>query len=223
MDNFIPILFVVIAFASWIFNLLSQNKAKGRVDAGPKQPVGPPRDRRIQSEIDVFLKEIGGGRKIENAQDDEIFIEIVPEEERAGRQRPRRSIQQRQRSPQPQPVTETPQAEPSIHQLPGSDIAERKGPGSSGLGRNVRKHVSEHMREGMVAEHVQEHLAHDVNKSVRQHLGTSGRDQKTQQQVDHSPKKSHAIVRLLHDPSGMRQAILLSEILSPPKGLRRPS
>jgi hypothetical protein len=223
MERFI--LLIVIGFVYWIFQLVSQNKAKGRVDAGPRRPAGPPRDRRIQSEIDDFLNEIGGGRKIEKARDDDIFIEIAPEKERTGTRQPRRpgrSIQ-RKRSPQPQPVTEPPPADPPVHQRPGSGISERKSPGSTGLGRGVRKHVSEHMREGMVAEHVQEHLAHDVNKSVRQHLGTSFQDQKTQQQVDQSPTTAHAIVKLLYEPSGMRQAIFLSEILSRPKGLRKSS
>ncbi len=219
------ILILVISFAIWIFNLINQSKAKGRVDAGPKRPVGPPRDRRVQNEIDVFLKDIGGGRKIENAQDDDIFIEIVPDEERAVTQQQRRvgrSIQ-RQRSLQPKPVAETPQAQPPIHQRPGSGIDEREGPGSTDLGGGVRQHVSEHMRDGMVAEHVQQHLTHDVNEGVTQHLGISRRDLKTQQRVEQSPPKVHPIVKLLHNPSGMRQAILLSEVLSPPKGLRRSS
>ena len=223
MDKFI--LFLVISFAVWIFNLISQNKAKGRVDAGPRRPAGPPRDRRVQNEIDVFLKEIGGGRKIEIAQDDDIFIEIVPEEERIGTQRQRRLGRTfpQQRSLQPQPVTEMPEAQPPVHQRPGSGIAERKGPGSTNLGSDVRQHVSEHMRDGMVAEHVQQHLAHNVNQSVTQHLGTSRRDSKTQQRVDPLPPSPLAIAKLLHNPSGMRQAILLSEILSRPKGLRRSS
>ena len=138
------ILFLVISFVIWIFNLINQNKAKGRVDAGPKRPVGPPRDRRIQNEIDIFLKDIGAGRKIEDAQDDEIFIEIVPDEERiaAQQQRVGRTFPQH-RSLQPQPVTETPEAQAPIRQRPGSGIAEREGPGSIGLGGGVSQHVSE--------------------------------------------------------------------------------
>ena len=217
------ILFIVISFAIWIFNLLSQKKAKGQVDAGPKRPVGPPRDKRVQNEIDVFLKEIGGGRKIQDAQDDEIFIEIVPDEERIAAQQRRRVGRTfpQHRSLQPQPVTETPEAQPPVHQRPGSGIAERKGPGSTDLGRDVSQHVSEHMREGMVEEHVQQHLDHDVNESVTQHLGTRFQTPETQRRVDRLPQRTHAIVELLHNPTGLQQAILLSEVLSPPKGLRR--
>jgi hypothetical protein len=223
MDKLILIL--VISFAVWIFNLLNQNKAKGRVDAGPGRPAGPPRDRRVQNEIDDFLKEIGGGRKIENARDDDIFIEIVPDDERADAQkqrRVRRALSQ-QRSLQPQPVPETPAAQPPVHKQLGSGIAERKGPGLTGLGGGVSQHVSEHMRTGMVVEHVQQHLGHDFNQIVKEHLGTSSRDLKTPLRVDSLLDITHEIVKLLHNPSGMRQAILLSEVLSPPKGLRRSS
>ena len=79
------------------------------------------------------------------------------------------------------------------------------------------------MRRGRIAQGVEEHLSHDVDKSVMQHLGTFGGREprqaaKPRQDMLAGPS---AIVELLKSRHGIRQAVILSEILSRPKTRRR--
>ena len=99
---------------------------------------------------------------------------------------------------------------------------------SSQLGGDVRSHVSEHMEAGRITEHVATHLDHDVTEGVQQHLGAFGGDDAERfeiidQRRQQTSATARQIVDLLRDPNGVRQAILISEILSPPKGSRRRS
>ena len=197
---------IFIALASFISFLKDKlQKAKAQ-DVG--QPVAPRRDRSLQGEIDRFLQEVSG-KSTERAQAEPI--EIVEIEPSAAR-----------RDPDSQSAGSSRSSAAPPHRSPGSGIAERKLPGSTNLGSSVREHVSQHMQSGRVAHLVEEHLSHDVDKSVMQHLGTFGdrklRQAKPRQDVSGGPG---AIVNLLKSRHGIRQAVILSEILSRPKTRRR--
>ncbi|HEX6986018.1 MAG TPA: hypothetical protein VF170_11615 [Planctomycetaceae bacterium] len=93
----ISIAVLVIAFIGWLVQIVGQ--AKGPQPPGPAnrprpvaqrppgpRPGGPPdrpqprRDERLQSEIDAFLREVAGGRRPKR-EEEEVAIEIIPDEE----------------------------------------------------------------------------------------------------------------------------------------------
>ena len=64
---------------------------------------------------------------------------------------------------------------------------------------------------GRIDQRVKENLSGNVDKSVTQHLGTQGAVP-----PDHpAAGQEHPIVRVLRSPGGVRQAVLISEILTP--------
>jgi len=85
-------------------------------------------------------------------------------------------------------------------------------------GASVSEHVEQHMRTATIADHVEEYLDHDVDKSVVDHLGprTSPRA------ADGSAETGavSAVVQMLRDPVSVRRAIIINEVLMPPKALR---
>lgn len=206
----ITVVIIIIGFVSWVMQTITgQNKRPG-AGGRPRQPPRP-RDGRLQSEIDVFLQEVSGKKP----RSDEVEIEIVPEPER----RPRRVVKQkRPQRPQKARRSETQREKPRSR--PGSKIAQRKGPGSEHLGEEVGDHADQ--LGGGVRSHLQEHMRDRVDERVETHLGSR---RPAPEVVDlHLPGTSlalaHEIITLLRDPAGVRRAIILNEILSPPKGLR---
>ena len=82
------------------------------------------------------------------------------------------------------------------------------------------------MEEGRISGHVATHLDHGVSQEVQQHLGEFGGEDAErfaliERQREQTSAGARQIVNLLRDPNGVRQAILINEILSPPKGSRR--
>jgi hypothetical protein len=201
----ITIVVIVIAFVSWISNLISgKNKAQGG------QARRQPRNPELASEIDAFLEEVGGGR-----QDEQAAIELVSDEELHDR----RGAAQRRRARNEQARRQAAQEQDHARQ-PGSGIAGRVGPGSGDLGSNITSHVAEYMEEDHVDGHVAEHLTHSVNEGVGEHLGQfSGGSAAREDAIearDRTPDE-HPIAALLRSPQGVRQAVILTEIFSRPK------
>lgn len=211
MNNLI--IFLVIAFISWIINLVSKNNDEAKAGGGRAPRPEPPRDGRLQNEIDIFLQEVSGQKKGNARVEEDIPMEIVEVEETPPR---RRNVRQ-QPPRRPSRRQEARETSASEHNRPGPGVAERQKPGSANLGGGVRQHVSEHLSSGDVESHVEEHLAHDVDQSVQQHLGQFS----VGESVDLGAPGTHPLVSLLRSPSGMRQAILMGEILSPPKSQRK--
>ena len=188
---------VVIWILSWIVKAIKGENAAGQAGGQPRQPARP-RNKRLSDEIDVFLKEVGGARRPRRRRPpppEEVPIEIVSDTERPPQ---RRRVK------------------------PGEAISRRQGPGSQDLGAEVRGHVKEHMAAGRVEQEVARDLGRGVQSSVARHLGTfrAGRSTESQRPAATSGTAAQ-IVQMLRDRDGVRQAVLLSEILSQPKGLRR--
>jgi hypothetical protein len=109
---------------------------------------------------------------------------------------------------------------------PGAEFADRHRAGRADLGSNVRSHLAEHMQTGTVDSSVQRHLAHNVNQSVVEHLGDTGGASPTAGTAAtvlrrRTSADAAGILHLLRSRQGIRQAILLNEILSRPKSRRR--
>ncbi len=206
IGGLIAVGFLIISFIGWLSNLISGQKPP----APQRRRPLPNRDRRIQDEIDAFLKEAVQGRKprrkrrppsgrAEILSADEI--EIV-EEPRTHRPAPPSA------KPQHKPVgTLKPKVKPH-------DLAQ-----------NVQSHFKSHMSE-RIDQIVESHLSHEVDKSVTEHLGVFTGEKTTARirarettRIRKGP--AAALVEAMRSKQGVRQAILFNEILSPPLARRQ--
>ena len=200
----ITIVVIVFAFISWISNLISRKQQGQRGQAGGRPPQ--PRNRELASEIDSFLEEVTGNRPTERAT-----IELVSDEElqqRRGTTRQRRARSERF------------EKKPQHLERPGSNIAQRKGPGSGNLGSNLTSHLADYMAEDHVDDHVEEHLTHAVDQNVSEHLGSFSGGSSARSEAIESRGRTpdeHPIAAILRSPDGVRQAVILTEILSRPQ------
>ena len=200
----------------WIVNLINaQNPPpgpKGRPPGGPR-PV--PRDRKVQNEIEQFLREAMGQRPAAGQPP-----QAAPAERPAPRRRPVTPKRVPQTTPPAAKVPVAQRAE-APRQRPGEGISQRETLASRGLGGNVLSHVQEHMAERM-DDQVGRHLPHSVNQNVTDHLGSfSAQDRDTRVGVRPSHPLASGLLRELRRPESMRRAIVVREILAPPKALRR--
>lgn len=218
----ISILFVVIAFLSWIFSVINGNKnqapgPQANPRPQPRPPGGNRRENELQAEINRFLKNVMGQKPddvIELTEDDEVKPQRKPrlpapsQGKRAGAQPPSKK--------QPAQTEATADAGPR----PGGRIAQRKGPGSQSLGTGVQQHLAEHM-QSRVVQQAQEHLSHGVAEKVQQDLGTfSGGEAKAAPPTTTATKpimSASDITAMLRNPNSVRQAIVTSLILNRPK------
>ncbi len=208
----ISLLIFVFAFISWLVNKLNEQQKPPRPVGGQgPQPRPRPREARLQKEIDAFLKQAAGdGKRPERPIEVVDFAQEKRSKETRG-------------LPSEKPVKDRSKRRKSV-----STIADRKPRSSDELGQGVRKHLEEHMKAGRVSSHVDEYLSHDVNRTVESHLGTLNRQSPdansaygTSAQSISDALAAQKIVDLLRDSDGIRQAVILNEILSPPKSLRR--
>lgn len=97
----------------------------------------------------------------------------------------------------------------------------------SAVGSSVTTHVQDHMQE-RVRQEADQHLPHAVDQTVSQHLGDFTADDHDPRQTVKPVVRSRAdipdptgLIAQLHQPAGMRKAIVLQEILSRPRALRK--
>ncbi len=208
IEQLIPVIFVLIGIVSWIMNAIKDRRQE------PERPVRRaknPRDESLQNEIDIFIQEVTDQRN---------------------QTQPRQPAQQ----PKPQPVRRppartqtrpepprTPKKEPPnpVHQRPGDSIASRKGPGSTDLGQGVARHVQQHIESHSVGQESEQRLGHGVQQSVLEHLGKSSSAETSREEGAPESTVIQQVRRLMSSPSSMGQAILINEILSPPRARRR--
>ncbi|MEZ6057142.1 MAG: hypothetical protein R3C01_10595 [Planctomycetaceae bacterium] len=226
----VGIIFFVIAIIGWISNFISGQKEaadrKQRQKANPR--VARNRDAKVQEELDAFLKEATGEQQtwrnkavpIEVSLDDIEVIETPTRKPPAARQQPQQQkakpTPQAQRKPQstrtPNPVSRTAPGAPSgprpvsAIQLTGS---------ASHLASNVNQHVEEHLKR-QVSQSVHEHLG-DFTATGKNSVTGSG-------QLDtryHRPSPGTIMMQKIRSEYGMRAAVVMSEILSPPVSRKR--
>jgi len=173
------VLFLIVSFVSWIFNLIkgNQNGAKPvQFEKRPPRPGSRPAQPRR-----------GQRRRVRRAQND--FDEVELEDEVEWDEESQPTLRRR-----------TTPSEPQVSR-----------------GASVAEHVEQHMHNSSIADHVEEYLDHGVDKSVEEHLGF--RTTKSSKTGDRS-SSVHQFVETLRDPDSVRKAIIINEVLMPPKALR---
>lgn len=225
-------IFLVISFIGWLSNLI-----KGQQPGNTPKPQARPRNRQIQDELEAFLKDVTGqttdstrrGPQRDPFSPAEKVESAFPAQQPQGRQQPKKK---KNKSPKPSTAS-TPTvvgtSAPPIGSLStvGGQVAQRHLPAGEAF----------YQRQSL-----QTRVAPEIGKtpaissstsrpgttqsvppaafgalSAENSFGRQGADETRRRAVT----PADALFHLLRGPSAARQAILLHEILGPPRGRRR--
>ncbi len=233
LESFFGIVVFLIALMGWIVNLVSQNqdpknkRALQQRRPGEQRPTPRPRPSGVQNEIDQFLKQSrrDGGRVSRPTGTEEVEVISPPPSRRPPPPRRRRTRDEvlaeqagLQKPPQskPLPAKPTPTRKRSdLSQRSSTEPAKTRSKKSQQAAtaqtqQKVSQTIDEHVKT-----HVP-HLPHVTATSSPTVLGQIGGATKIRKRK--SNKNSFAA--LLNSKAGVRNAVVLNEILSPPKALR---
>lgn len=243
IEGFFALAFLVIAFIGWILNLINQNQDANQRDRKPGQGGGGARRDRVQQDIDDFLNQNrrqgqqggrpGGGGDFVPTQEVEVVERRTPQGRRppANRQRDRQEVwedqvgkpAQRQIQPRGQSQQRTQSNRPK-RQVKSATQAQSKAEARSAtqVGQSIQN------RPSPATELVGQPLPHGVDASVSSHLGkfragdpnSIGQSGLLETTADRETPASK-LRELMRTRQGRRQAILLGEIMSKPRVLRR--
>jgi hypothetical protein len=187
-ETVITIAVILISFIGWIINLVNE-KAKQQ----PKRmqpPANPKRggDDRFQQEIDRFLQQVGGRpAPARPTPAEDIMIEVVPEEEILQRRREKRRRNK-------------------LSQIEDHHMQ------TTELGAGVRSRVDADMADA-ISDKVRLDVGDRIAAVVEADFGESKTDL-VAPLVGPGAIKPHEIVQLLRDRNGIRNAIMINEILT---------
>jgi len=196
ISQIIGLIIFTVSVLSWFVNLVQGDKPNGA-----PRPKNRPRDP-VQSDLEKFLQEVVGNKG-------------QPEKKRPTTPQGSQQKQQRQanaknggkgKSQQPRPAKADP-----VAQRPGERAAASHLQ-TSVMGQGVRSHVHSHLEPNRIGAAVQK----DIDAAVLKDLGPTAENDAVVRAGN-----IHPLAKALRDPQGVRQAILLNEILSRPKSLRR--
>ena len=194
------LVFVVIGI---IRAIIKAANGENKVNQNPQ--MNPGRSRQVQSEIDDFLSEVGA----------------APHQKQPAARR-------RQRPQKQRPQQRRPQKEQRPQRQKPKPAAARQQPSGSLRDRHLKSSVSDHVTE-YISDHVEEHIDSEVDdwvevdivENVEDNLGDRREEMPalTRNPVKVTPANS--ILDVLRSPEGVRQAILVNEVLSRPRALRK--
>lgn len=214
----ISLLFVIIAFLSWIFSVVNgKQNAPGGGRPNPPPGGGRRQQKDLQAEIDRFLNNVTG-------KPNEDELEVIDDDAVQKRPQPRRKQRQKNPAQGSAPQRSSKRAEDSETSAqgprPGGRISQRKGPGSTNLGAGLREHLAEQMQE-RVGKQAEQYLGHGVAEKVEQDLGKfSVNEQRSStaaviKEVKPSITAS-AVAEIVRDSATMKQAFVMNLILNRP-------
>jgi hypothetical protein len=222
IGDIFAILMALVGFISWIVTQVNNNnKAKNPAPKPAGQPQRPParRDEKVFEEISVFLEQ--KEQRPGGQQPRKVKPPARPQPA-AGRKAPMGKLKS---GTTPAKPLSAPLSEPrQTHRTPGGDIARRKLSGSEKLGSQVRERVSDMQKsrvESKVAKDLRSHIGADVKADLGEFSAAAGSASSDPGTATANATKSQTIADFLRQPGSMRQAIVLSLILTPPPGLRR--
>lgn len=232
IDAIVPII-ITIAVISGVINSIRESIAQKS-----KTPVAPGAARsRAQAEIAAFLsgKPAGGagaGQK-GSGQNSELqagFGGVLSSNQPVppaaiGSMSPNRPGQSSggNSSGGPRPQKSKPQKskkpKPAVSQGSGSNAGNSR-PVGSGIREHVDAYIGQHVATHM-ARNVEGQVRKDIDENVRRHLGTGSLTGVAAEPPKQEAISAASIAEALRQPEGMRQALLMGEILSRPKSLRK--
>lgn len=217
--DIITIVFILIGIVSWILNALKEkSQANERAARPPVRRPQKKRDDSLQNEIDIFIQEVTGKQDDQRPQPSQTPRQ--PQQPRPVAKVERPPLATRERRPRPvAPQPPTPAPQKTSHTRPGEEISSRKGPGSRDLGADLTRHVEQRMKPHLIREE-EKRLGHNVDASVAAHLGISSSPTTSVSTPSPASAMITDVRRMLANPTSAAQAILLNEILSPPRSKR---
>lgn len=188
----VGLLVLIFTVVGWLVNLANNQQNPPAKQRPQQRPPRPQRDR-VQNEIDVFLKEVRG--EATAAEEPDIVVESLPPE----------TSRRRSRSTPPPP--------------PPEYVAE---PQRSRLSDRMAPHVQSHVGESLSSHHLESHFGEREEQPVDESLDPRAAGDIMALQPGGQTRKAAPLplVGMLKDRRGIRQAILVNEILSKPKALR---
>ena len=189
---------LIISVISWIVNLIQGNTAQGK-------PVTPrPRPQRPNDQ-EQFLE---ASKPVKVPERERERKRTVPE--RQTRPDDKRPIKPRQTQPK-RPAAA--QQRPTQPDRPGTRLAQTHL-AQTAMGQGGRSSIGPQAVDSNVKKDVDTAVQRDNTDAVRNDIGTDGTLGAVQVQA------VHPLIQALRNPQGVRQAILLNEVLSRPKSLR---
>jgi hypothetical protein len=199
--NDLRILIFLVFGAIALVNYLRRN-ALARQDDQRADAEAPDRRQKAQSNIEAFLSKVGAAnekkpRRQQSSQ--QRSKKRRPREQQSQRRAPRQRSEQRQTEATPV----------SAHSL------------GTGVSEHVDTYISQHVVEH-VESHVDDFVEVDIVDSVESHLGDRSAElpELTRTETPR-PTTADEFRSLLRSRSGVRQAILLNEVLKKPRALQR--
>ncbi|MBI1344671.1 hypothetical protein GC163_00130 [bacterium] len=190
--SYVGLAILVFSVLGWIINAIKGNDPNGK----PLPKRNKPK-RDLRSELEVFLEEL---------------------------QKPQEPVK---RPPPPQPAPAPPRQTTAKTRANRGQKSTANAPRPSnkpnrnkGSGQSVREHVATFMGDNRVATEVQQHLSHRIDQAVQQDL--SGGTVAAVEPAEVRRSTPHPLLSMLARPEGMRQAILINEVLQRPRSLSRP-
>jgi hypothetical protein len=213
LGGIIPIVFFVIWIVSQILN------RKSNEFGAPRQPparrpmagaddalAGPPAE--AQDEIERFLREVASRRQGQAPMQPEVVRPAAPV---VGQPRPRP-----QRRPKPKRVVTPVEPRRAMPEQPDAPLA----PVGSGVPEHVRDYISKPFPTHITSAEGITTLQPTVAGHVAHHMGTPGATATTGT-AGVVPTAPLDLASLLASGHGLQQAIVLTEILGPPRAHRR--
>jgi hypothetical protein len=227
------LIFVAVTLLLTILRKVAESREKAiRANTATKSPLPaapPKKENPFRNEIEAFLEEVGKRRSAGERpgrppgdRGDLVLPKTVPALKAEPARKPvtlRPVAATGSGKPEPVKTVVLPAGPPA---RPGEEIAARKAPGSEDLGKQIRSHLAQYLDASRMAVQTQSDLGNGVDRTVRQHLGeavAAGLSGNTRSES--SPIAGNVIAPLLRNPQSVRTAIVINEILGPPRGLRR--
>jgi hypothetical protein len=199
--DFIVPLFVLISVIAGMINSVKQAAAKNPAAPPPRAPMTPAQESM--------------GR----------FLDGLPPEDRqqTTSQRPQNqpnqgSRQQQQRQKQNQKKNS--QKQPAASQQQQPKKVQKPRTVGSGVSEHVDSFIGDHVRSHMGRD-VDNFVKKDIDERVRSHLGSQSSKPVEMSASDTGSAAADDILSVLKTPAGVRHAILVHEILSRPRSLRK--
>jgi hypothetical protein len=184
---------LVVSVLSWFVNVIQGNTP----DGAPRQPKAKPGAQTGRVEIEHLLQELAGDKS-------------KPKRERERREQPPRPARSPSERGQKK-VKSAPQRPggppPYVPTRPTPRVSETHLP-SSNPGAAIRAH--------QIGSRVDVAVSKDLTATVQHDLGN-----RISAALPPERPKVHPLINLLREPAGIRQAILMNEILQRPRASRR--
>lgn len=192
------VIVLIISVISWLVNLVQGNNPKGI------KPNQRPRPDQGQSDLEKFLQEVVGNKP----QPQREKPRPAPKPNRPQGQKKGKSKSPAQQRPA---ATQAPVAV----ERPGARL-QQTHLATTALAENLHNtSINQRSIDTFVKHDIDAAVRRDIDVAVQNDIGVNG----TSSSIQRTPV--HPLILAMRSPSGVRQAIMMSEILARPKSLRQ--